>query len=89
MLNQVSPRVNNADTPVGLWIELKAYNSILKKRGLNTAEMTNEVLTKNGLSTIAEATASQIPIVVQSFDFEALKKYAELSDLPLVQLAKK
>ena len=87
MLNQDAPRVNNADTPAGLYIELKDYSSILKKRGLNTAEMMNEVLTKNGLSTIAEATASQIPIVVQSFDFEALEKYAELSDLPLVQLA--
>lgn len=71
-LNESYPRVNNAETPAGLYIELKDYNSILKKRGLNTADMMNEVLTKNGLGTVADATASQIPIIVQSFDFEAL-----------------
>lgn len=50
------------------------------------AEMLHEVLAKNGMSTIADATAS-LPIIVESFELNALKKYATLSDLPLIQLA--
>lgn len=47
------------------------------------AEMLHNVLVENGMSTVADATAS-LPIIVQSFEFNALTKYATLSDLPLI-----
>ena len=44
-----------------------------------------DLLEKYGISNIADASAL-IPVVVQSFDKNALTKMASLTDLPLVQL---
>ena len=48
-----SPRKNNSYTNVGLYIELKDYNSY-KSKGIDTADMMNDVLTENGIGTIAD-----------------------------------
>ena len=45
------------------------------------------MLDKNGLGTIADC-QDDIPIIIQSFELDALKKFATLSDLPLVQLSR-
>ena len=74
----------NAGTKAGLYIELKGYDDKLAK-GWDMAEMLYDVLKEFGLSTIADASAS-IPIIVQSFDANGLKRMAELTDLPLLQL---
>ena len=49
------------------------------------AEMLFDVLKQYGMSNIADASAS-IPIIIQSFDANGLKKMATLTDLPLLQL---
>ena len=48
--------------------------------------MTYDQLAKWNLETIEKSTANGIPIIIQSFDPDALKRFAALSDLPLVQL---
>ena len=47
--------------------------------------MLYDELKKHGLSTVAECKDKR-PIIVQSFSPEGLRKFATLSDLPLVQL---
>ena len=84
MLLEDAPRTQNADTKVGLYIELKGYDDKLKK-GVDEAQMLFDVLNAHGLGTIADC-SDKIPIVVQSFDKAGLKKMATLTDLPLVQL---
>lgn len=78
-------RVVNADTQVGLYIELKDYDTYLSEKGWDLAQMLFDTLEKHGLSTVADC-KDKLPIIVQSFDPEGLKKFATLSDLPLVQL---
>ena len=80
-----APRTENTGTTVGLYIELKDFNSYLSK-GIDMAELMNDILVANSLGTISDC-QDTMPIIVQSFDFEALERYAELSDLPLIQLA--
>jgi len=45
-----------------------------------------EELSKNGLGTVADC-QDVMPIIIQSFEFAALEKFATLSDLPLVMLS--
>ena len=85
MMTEDMPRTENVATTVGLYIELKDYNKYLAK-GIDMASMLDEVLREYDLGTIADC-ESTMPIIIQSFDFEALEAYQELSDLPLVQLA--
>ena len=47
------------------------------------AEELFKVLDQNKLGQIADC-ESTIPIIIQSFEEEALKKFATLSDLPLI-----
>ena len=84
-IDKDSPRSNNRQTRIGLYIELKNYQMNLDYTGLDIGVLLNEVLTENGLNTVKKS-RSQIPIVVQSFDLPALFKYETLSDLPLVYL---
>ena len=50
------------------------------------AEKLFELLDQNKLAQIADC-ESTIPIIIQSFEEDALTKFATLSDLPLIQLA--
>ena len=47
------------------------------------AEALFDALDKNGLGQIADC-ESTIPIIIQSFEEDALKKFATMSDLPLI-----
>ena len=49
--------------------------------GPNSADMIHELLVKNGLDTI-EGSKDDIPIVIQSFELEALIYFQTLADLP-------
>ena len=44
------------------------------------------MLSSNGLGSIEDC-ADKMPIIIQSFEYDALMKFATLSNLPLVQLA--
>jgi len=85
MLEQDAPRKINSGTKVGLYIELKNYDEKVKTRGIDEAEMLFELLQHYNLSTIADS-KDTIPIIIQSFDKNALTKMATLTDLPLVKL---
>ena len=49
--------------------------------GYNTADLLYEKLVSNGLDTI-EGCKDDIPIVIQSFELEALEYFKTLTDLP-------
>ena len=83
-LNEMYPRLDKLH-PVGLYIELKDYTFYKQQYGLDTAMMLHEVLSKYDLETI-EKCSFRIPIIVQSFELDALIKYSHISDLPLVML---
>jgi len=53
-MTENTPRVTNKDTKVGLYIELKDYDTQIKELGLDIAELTYALLLKNGLSTVAD-----------------------------------
>ena len=78
-------RVSNADTKVGLYIEMKRYKYYKDELNVDMAELLFDALDQNGLGQIADC-ESKIPIIIQSFEEDALKKFATMSDLPLVML---
>ena len=84
-LNKDSPRTVNAETKVGLYIELKDYQDQIDELGQDIAELTFAMLSKYGLGTVADC-ENDVPIIIQSFELDALKKFATMSDLPLVML---
>ena len=84
MLNEDAPRTQNKDTKPGLYIELKDYDDYLTK-GWDTAEMLFDVLDHYGLSNWEDA-SKKIPIIIQSFDANALIKMSTMTDLPLLLL---
>ena len=85
LLNADAPRVSNGDTKVGLYIEIKDYDGQILSPGYNLAELLFNTLDANNLGTISDC-QDEIPIIIQSFEFAGLKKFATMSDLPLVQL---
>lgn len=68
---------------VGLYIETKMYNFYNEDYGQDIAVMVFETLKKYGLETTEKAN-KKLPIIIECFEKEALIKFAELSDLPLV-----
>jgi hypothetical protein len=70
--------------PPGLFIEVKEsewYWSIYK------VDMTMEIynfLVANNLDTTKKATDAGIPIMVQSYAFEPMQRFATMTDLPIV-----
>ena len=48
-----APRTENTGTTVGLYIELKDFNSYLSK-GIDMAELMNDILVANSLGTISD-----------------------------------
>jgi len=84
LLNSQFPR-NDLDFPVGLYIEPKEYTLYKIFYGVDMLDMLHESLAKYDLETIEKCT-NKVPIIIQSFEIDALWKYATLSDLPLVYL---
>jgi glycerophosphoryl diester phosphodiesterase len=70
---------------VGLYIETKMYNFYKNVHGVDLADQVYETLKRYDLETIAKANA-KLPIIIECFEKEALYRFAELSDLPLVYL---
>ena len=85
VLNAGTGRCINSETKVGLYIELRDYQTNLDTLGIDMAEALDTVLKANKLDTIADC-QDKLPIIVQSFEIPALNKFATLSDLPLVYL---
>lgn len=78
-------RVGVSTTP-GLYIELKSPQLYLDTYKMDIGQAAFDLLEKFGLETVQGATEKGIPIVIQSFDQAALRRFSELSDLPIVQL---
>jgi glycerophosphoryl diester phosphodiesterase len=70
---------------VGLYIETKMYNFYKDDRDKDIAQMLFDVLKKYDIETVEKSNA-KLPIIIECFEPESLKKFAELSDLPLVYL---
>lgn len=83
-LNANFPR-KDIDMKVGLYIETKMYNFYKNVHGVDVAEQVFETLKKYGLETVEKANA-KLPIIIECFEKEALIRFGELSDLPLVYL---
>ena len=81
LLNEEFPRTKNAERKIGLYIEVKDWQWNIDYTGDNQADMLHELLVKNELDTIDNC-KDDIPIVIQSFELEALEYYSHLSDLP-------
>jgi glycerophosphoryl diester phosphodiesterase len=84
MKSTYTRKVGSAAAP-GLYIELKEPSWYASFDVDIVGEVYNG-LAAHGLETIQGATDAGIPIIIQSFDGDALKRFGELSDLPLVQL---
>lgn len=82
-LNKDYPK-KNGDV-VGVYMETKMWNFYNSTFGLDIAEKTFEVLKSYGLETVEKASA-KMPIIIESFEKEALISFGKLSDLPLVYL---
>lgn len=82
-LNTDFPRTD-AEFPVGLYIETKMYN-YYKEHGTDTAELLFKVLQSYDIETVEKA-SHVLPIIIECFEEDALKKFATLSDLPLIFL---
>ena len=80
-------RTNGDHVVPGLYIELKEPQWYLDAYGFDVVQMIFDQLSAWNLETIDKATENGIPIIIQSFDPDALKRFSQLSDLPLVQLA--
>jgi len=83
-LNENFPR-KDLDMKVGLYIETKMFNFYKNVHGQDIAEMVYDTLKKYDLETV-EKSNKKLPIIIECFEKEALYRFAELSDLPLVYL---
>ena len=76
----------HATTVPGLYIEIKEPEWYMDNYGIDMTQALFDILQKNGLETIEKCTNAGIPVIIQSFSDDALKKWATMSDLPLVRL---
>ena len=83
MLNKNFPR--DKEYPTGLYIETKDYNFYLDNYGVDVVEKLHELLAEYGLTSVATS-ENKLPIIIQSFEKEALQKSMTLSDFPKVNL---
>lgn len=67
---------------MGLFVEMKDYVYNLNYLGIDMAEELYSILTHYGIGTIADCT-NKMPVIIHSFEVEALDKFATLSDLPM------
>jgi len=63
-LKSKTPRTINADTPVGLYIEIKEYDYYLDTYGIDMAVNLYNALDKYDLSSIEGSTNAGIPIII-------------------------
>ena len=79
----------NANYPkekkVGLYLETKMYGYYKEQYNEDIVERVFEVLQKYGIETLDKA-SEKLPVIVESFEREALLRMRELTDLPLVYL---
>lgn len=85
MLDLQKTQPKNRNYPIGLYIETKMYMFYLEKFGIDSAEKLYEILKKYDLETI-EKSQNKLPIIVECFEHQSLKKFGTLSDLPLIFL---
>jgi len=78
-------KVGVTTTP-GLYIELKEPQWYLDEYDVDIVQAVYDGLAEHGLETIQKATDAGIPIIIQSFNADALIRFSQISDLPLVQL---
>ena len=83
--NELAERLGFKWGLVGLYIELKSVEQIQQELAFDMPYALHETLTANDLGSVTHCT-NQIPIIVQSFDFNALKSFSTFSDLPLIYL---
>lgn len=70
---------------VGLYIETKMYNFYLENYNEDLSELVYKTLQKYDIETVEKAN-DKLPIIIECFEKEALIRFGELSDLPLVYL---
>jgi len=80
------PRNRSSPHPTGLYIETKHYQYYKEHYGLDFAEILYEHLKAFSLESVDKSIENKIPIIIECFEPEALKKFGELSDLPLILL---
>jgi glycerophosphoryl diester phosphodiesterase len=83
-LNEKHPR-EGRQFKTGLYIETKAVKFYLEERGVNIAALIVDVLKKYDLDTVEKAT-KKLPIILESFEQESLHYFANVTDLPRIQL---
>ena len=77
-------RNKNRKHPIGLYIEPK-FRKFYLNYDIDIAELMFNTLKAYGLETVNKS-MNTIPIVIESFEPDLLKKFGTLSDLPLVLL---
>ena len=85
MKDNYTSKVGKKSLP-GLYIEIKEPKWYTESYQIDITTAIFDILAKYNLETVQKATEANIPIVIQSFDEDALRQFATLSDLPLVQL---
>lgn len=88
ILNKEFPRTSNK-RKIGFYIEIKDWQWTQDYSGQNVADLLSQQLYRNGLGDLecpaeGESAYADIPVVIQSYELEALRYYKKLSDLPLV-----
>jgi glycerophosphoryl diester phosphodiesterase len=85
MKDNYTSKVGRKSQP-GLYIEIKEPDWYRASYNIDTTQAIFDVLAKYNLETVEKATLAGIPIIIQSFNEAALRQFATLSDLPLIQL---
>ena len=81
------PNATGREYPIGLYIETKQFGFYRDNYGLDIAEMVFNTLKAYGLETV-EKSQNKIPVILECFELESLKRLRELTDLPLIFLTK-
>ena len=79
------PRSQDKKYNIGLYIETKQYKMYRDQYNVDLAEKLHQNLQWYDLETVEKSTGT-IPVIIESFEREALEKYQTLSDLPRIYL---
>jgi hypothetical protein len=69
--------------PTGLYIEPKAYQWYMETYNVDILKITHDHLIAYGIDTIAKS-EKKIPVIMEAFEPAAMRKYATMTDLPIV-----
>ncbi|CAD8124936.1 unnamed protein product [Paramecium sonneborni] len=83
--NRTANQRNPNKKPVGILLEIKDYQYHLEYAGVSIVELVIDELQRFGIGTIKDC-KNVVPIVIMSFDMNAIKASRELTDLPRVFL---